>query len=416
MRNGILSQTFGVLGGQCFINGIILVYLVYLSISDAKIAFYLAIPFGLPAIAIFLAHYADRLGKKKIGLTGCILNVIGYASIVAASFLPEDITRIATVAGIIIYALGIGFFNSSWLALMNPIVPENIRGRFWGKLRLSWQTVSIAFALFAGFFLTKDAPLYIYQIVLGIVTFALILRIFFYARIPELEPLNVASEKFLPALKKVLRTPHLLPFTSYLFLLMIAMGAGPTLFCLIEKKALGFPDGLVVTLGALTMVGSVIGYWLGGKAIDRFGTKPAFLICHFGFGLVLLMFLGRSIYPVPVAYSLGILHCLYGLFNAVSSVAITTEMFGLIGMKSQSLSTAFCSTMVLGGRFLSGIIVSGMLSLKLLRGSWTLANLKLTQYDSILMFLGFSIILLIVTLGLVPSVMGKAKQPRNQTP
>jgi hypothetical protein len=107
---------------------------------------------------------------------------------------------------------------------------------------------------------------------------------------------------------------------------------------------------------------------------------------------------------------------LYGLFNAVSSVAITTEMFGLIGMKSQSLSTAFCSTMVLGGRFLSGIIVSGMLSLKLLRGSWTLANLKLTQYDSILMFLGFSIILLIVTLGLVPSVMGKAKQPRNQTP
>jgi MFS family permease len=406
MRNAILSQTFGVLGHQSFLNGIILVYLAYLSINDARIAFYLAIPFGLPLISIYLAHLADRAGKKKFGLIGCLFIVAGYAGMLFASFAPREFSELFTVTGIIIYALGFAFFNSSWFALMNPVVPAATRGRFWGRLRLSWQTVSIAFAVFAGLFLKKDAPLYMYQIVLAGVTAFLVIRIFFYARIPELEARNPGSIKFIPAFKKVLRIPGLLPFASYVFLLTLSMGAAPTLFGLVEKKTLELGDGTIVTLGAIMMVGSVIGFSLGGKTIDRFGTRPAFMTCHIGLGLVLLMFPARNLSPLPVIGTVGLLNCLYGVFVAVSSVAITTEMLALVRAESQALSTSFCSTMGQVGRSLSGVIAAGLLGAGLLRRSWTFAGMQLSQYDSILLMLGALILLLVVTLGLVPSVLG----------
>ncbi len=187
MRNGILCQVFGNMGQQAFVNGVILVYLVNLSISDSRIAFYLAIPLGLSILAIYLAHYADRVGKKSFGIIGAGAVVIGYLAILVASFVPVDFVEIATVTGIVIYGIGNAFFGSQWFALMNPVVPANMRGRFWGKLRLSWQGASILFAIIAGVVLTKDAPLYLYRLVIGVVAAALAMRIVFYSKIPEMD-------------------------------------------------------------------------------------------------------------------------------------------------------------------------------------------------------------------------------------
>lgn len=407
MRDAILTQTAGVLTEQVFFNGIMLVYLINLNVAESRVPFYLAIPFGLSLFTCVAAHQADRRPKKRIGIPGALGALIGFVFIFAASFFRHPGGEVVVVGGIIIYGFGTMLFLSCWFALMNPVVPPGMRGRFWGKLRLSWQGLSIVLTLLSSFFLTEDSPMIAYQIILGVVIVGAGLRVFFYSKIPDLEPPRTQSDRFLTSFGGIFKIPDFFPFSSYYFLLMLIMGAGPTLFGMVEKEFLGLASGTVVLLGAVTMAGCVVGFWIGGAAIDRFGTKPAFLICHFGVCLTLLAYVTRAFMPVPELLALGAPHFFFGAFYAVSSVAATTEMFALLPKESQSLSTAFFSTMTYFGRFLSGALVSAALGLRFLRKTWRFLDADLSSYDAIMLILATLAVVFVVTLGLVPSIAGR---------
>jgi len=96
------------------------------------------------------------------------------------------------------------------------------------------------------------------------------------------------------ALGSVLRSGGFLPFCAYAFLLALFTGGCPTLFGLVEKTFLHLSDGTVTLLANARLVGSILGFYLGGKIVERFGTKPVFLSCHFCFGLILFAFLWRD--------------------------------------------------------------------------------------------------------------------------
>ena len=67
------------------------------------------------------------------------------------------------------------------------------------------------------------------------------------------------------------------------------------IFSLLEKDVLDFSDDRIVLIGNLMVLGGMLGFVLGGRMVDRFGTKYVFLCCHFGFSAVLLLVLTRGI-------------------------------------------------------------------------------------------------------------------------
>lgn len=407
MQNAIFSQCFGALAELSFTNGLLLVFLTSQQISSSRTLLYLSIPSMLSLFQIVFGYQADRRGKKRMGTAGCTLAALGFAGIVAAAFASHPLSEVMTVLGIVVFSIGGAMFFSCWFALMNPLVPEHLRGRFWGTLRLSWQLVVIVFTIACAAFLGKKASQAAYQVTLGLIALALVVRMFFYVKIPELGKAMPTSEGFFNILKKVTLTPNYLPFCSYVFLLRLATSCCPAIFGLIEKRVLDLTDGQVVWLGGMTMVGSVFGFWLSGKAIDAIGTKPVFLVCHFGYGVVLFLFLARGFAPLPVMYTIGVVHFLFGFMFASSSVAVTTEMLALIPSDYQSMATSFCVSMYKVGMSLSGVLAAGILSLRTLNESWTLWGASLSNYDTILLLAGGMVILLVVTLGLIPSVIGR---------
>lgn len=209
----------------------------------------------------------------------------------------------------------------------------------------------------------------------------------------------------------LLQTPGLASFTCYLFLLALVTAYSPTLFNLIEKDILHFGDDRIIALGTVLMIGSVIGYLFGGKAVDRWGTKPVFLGCHFGYALILMLFLLR---PADASLRmltalLGTLHFAFGFVFAASSIAISTEMLALIPADNKSVSTSICQTLGRGGAALSGVLCAGALKFNLLNPHWNLGGRAMSQYDSILLGFAIMVLLFVVTLGLVPSVLRKAE-------
>ncbi|MFW5857258.1 MAG: MFS transporter, partial [Planctomycetota bacterium] len=381
-------------------------YLKRLGLSPSLIALLLGLPLAVMGpLSLPCAYVADRVGKLRMGRIGIVIGGIGYLLFASAGW--WDAARGPAAAGVALFAIGSAFYGAGWFGLMSPIVPEAMRGRFWARLRLSWQIVAIVFSALVALLLGRTAPVWAFQATLGLLGVVNLVRLAPYSALPELDPPEPRGPGFGRALVEVLRAPQYASFCCYCFLLLLAVAGAPVLFGLLEKETLDLGDDTVVWLGNTTMAGAIAGFFLIGRAVDRYGTKPVFLGAHLLFAAILIGVLGRSWAPWSPTVTMGVAHLLFGLASAASGVAITTEMMALIPVTNKALGTSLCFSLQQAGHAGSKLVIGGALTLGCLRPHWTFAGAAFGPYDALLLAAGLAVLALTVTLGLVPSVIGR---------
>ena len=419
MRMAVACQCFYCLSWLAFTNNnLVLLYLQELGFDGPRILRYLSIvPLADGLLRIPFAFFGDRMRKKVPGVVGCLLNLVGFGLFTASAWMEGTTAAVFIFSGIVVYTIGTTMTASVWFALLSPIVPEFLRGRFFGRLRFSWQLTAFVFTIVCAMSLRKAKVdesgdlLGTFRIILLALLGTLVVRVFFYIRIPELERSTARGEPILVSVRKVLRVPGYASFVAYVFLLMLVMGGCPMLFGLVFSEVLGYSDDDVLWLMAVQMIGLVVGYFVGGKMVDRFGTKPVFLVCHFALAVVMFAFVLRVWLPDTVVWTaLAVTLFGYGVTRAGSSIAISSEMLALIPAENKSLSTSVCQTLMHVGVGLSTLLPGFVIDQNMLSDSWLLMDRwELSSYDTILLFFGIMVVLLVVTLGLVPSVIGKSQ-------
>lgn len=409
MRNAIRTQAFGVMGQICFRSGLLLLYLKVLDFSSPAVITCLSLPFLIAGVmTIPGAYIADLYGRKNIGYSGQTLQLTGFILLALTGFAgSQTVIYFCAVSGVALFSIGDALMGSSWFGLMKPVVPANMRGRFWARLRFCWQTLGLIFSGTCAAFLDKDSSVRVFQFIFSLVALSHFIRIFFYRRIPE-EEQPVRKGGFFVTVVHILRSPGYASFCCYIFLLYLTVHGAPAIFALIEKEVIAFGDNQVVWLGNFLMTGNVLGFLFVGRIVDRFGTRVIFLICHLTFGLVMAFFLFRAHVPVNMFAYISILSLLFGAAVSSSSVAVTTEMMSLAPEENQALGTSICITLLKTGMGLSGLIGATALYLGILAEKWTFLGQELSRYDTILLISAFAVVVLTVTLGLVPSVLGKS--------
>ena len=414
----MISSCLGGLGFLAFNNGFLLAYFVNLGISSSSILILLSLfPATQFVFMIPSSFLSDNFGKKFIGSIGHVFCVFGFLLLMNGSFFPKNYLLWILGLGVVIFGIGIAMSIGSWFALIHPIIPEKIRGRFFGSLRFTWQSVGFIFTLFVIYILEQFPNPEIYQLVIGVITFCFALRLLFYLRIPEMDKVSIKRESLISSLKKVFSIPQFLPFCSYCFLLTLFTGACPQLFNLIEIDVIQMEKVEIVFIGNLLVVGALAGFYLGGILVDRFGTKYVFLCCHFGFAAIIFIFLFRNYFSIDIKTFVGVLTILFGLVQAASGIAMTSETLFLIPNENKSLSTGLWFTLYSGGVGLSGILCGQALNLGVLSDTWFFRGQILSNYDSLLLFCGTMVLLMTVTLGLIPSFLKKRTAqwiPHNQ--
>lgn len=414
MRMAIVSQCLGCMSLLALQNNLLLLYLAANGVSSSRIVTYLALPLITDVAArLPMAYFSDRFGKKRIGIMGQAVQVVGYVLIVSGGWLPRPWSEGSIVTGLCLFSAGHGAFASGWFALLSPVVPEAERGRFFGRLRYSWQTVGILFTGLCAFWLAQESPIWQHQLILAVVAVGVLARIGTYSRIPELEAAGGEAAGFRESFKAILHNDAYISFCAYLFLITLFTAACPTFFGLVQKRVLELGDRQVAFLGMLMMAGAFCGFIAGGRLVDRFGTRPVFLLGHLGFGATILGFVFRGVLPVAPLYAAALFVFLFGATQAASSIAFSTEMLALIPPKGKSLSTSLGLVLSRGGAGLMGVLAAWVLDSGLLNERWELSGLSLSAYDSILMGFGIMVLLLAVTLGLVPAVRGKSRWVPN---
>jgi len=419
MRSAMAAQCFGALGFLVFSGApLMLLYCNRLGLSSTAILIYLSLNsiiqglFMVPA-----AFFVDRVGLKRGGMPGLVLGTTGFTLSALAGTFDAPLCNILLAAGISTYAFGMALFTGCWFALMQGIVPPERRGRFFGLLRFTWQAVGLVFGWLCAFVLAEDSPLIVFQLLVGVVALGQGLRIPFVARIPEVKRERSAEprETMLTALAEVIRAPGYSAFCCYVFLLTLFTAVVPNLFNLVELKHLDWNDASVAWMGNLLMIGAFVGFFIGGPGIDRLGTKAIFLIAHFAYGLLMFAYLLRDQVPFPAPQYIGALYFLFGVVQAGSATAISTEMLALMPRGRPALASALCVAMQMGGQALANLLSAWMLKLGFLRDEWNFMGQRMCSYDALVLLCAVMVVLLVVALGLVPSVIRKAETTWMQT-
>lgn len=410
MRQAILCQCFGILGPMLLTSNVMLLYLLALGIGEAQTLMYLALPnIMLATLIVPAAHLSDRVGIKRIGNIGIWTLAGGILILGAAGIFTIPANRaICSAAGIILFGAGMAVFASVWFPLMQPIIPESSLGRFFGLLRMSCQLVTLGASLLIAFLLSLWHDLAMFQIIIIVTAGLTIFRVVFYRAIPELVAPSKERTGLLAIMIRLGGAREYVAFGSYVFLLTMFTAVCPSLFALVEKSALNLSQSTIIMLANAGIIGAIIGSLLGGIAVDRYGTKCIFLICHFSYGLILGLFVLRGIFPAPaLVVLLGGLHFLFGMVMSASLIAITSESMALSPARHHTLALALLFSALFAGIFLSGFLASGALKAGFLMKRWLWMGMTLCDVDAIIAGCAVMVVMLVVTLGLVPSIFRK---------
>lgn len=408
----VVMNCISCMPGLVFLNSVLLLFLTSLSMERSGIIMCLSLPpLAAALFQVPLAHGADRWGKKRFGAAGITLYGVAFVGFIAAALMPPAAGRLLAPLCTAVFAVGACLFMSGWFAMMLPMIPAPIRAAFFGRMRLIYQSVIVVAGLGCSALLEWNAAPAVFAGIFIWFLVAVFAWRLLYMQLPELEPPNPDLPGIRTVLGQVVRNANYLPFCAYAFLLALFTGGCPILFGMIEKTYLNLSNGTVVLLANIRMLGAIVGFFLGGKVVARYGTKTIFLSCHFAFGLVLLLFLWRDGWGGPLVPILAAVEALFGLLTASSSVAFTVEMYALIPAENKSVSTSLFMTLQGAGTTLGGMLSAGVIRLGALKEEWSLAGVPRSDYDALLLICATMVIVSAVTLGLVPSVTGRAQGP-----
>ncbi len=406
MRRIALVTCAGIMPQLFFKNGFLLSYLLKIGFKSSDVLILLSMPsFIMFVLSVPFAFYADKYGKKKIGVLGMSLTCTGFLLITLAGSFSQYTAVWMVILGIVTFSIGFSGVLAGWFALLSPLVPESVRGSFFGNLRVTWQIFAIACSFVITFILERNASFTTYQLMLAFFTSLLVIQIYLYSRIPEIEKSDPKKASIAGIVSSIVQVPGYLPFCAYCFLLMLATGTWPVTLGLLEKNVLLFSDDTIVHMGTMLFIGSMIGFYLGGKMVDKFGTKLVFLVVHFSYFTFLFIVVFRNLVPVSLPVYFSFVTFNLGLIQAASSIALTSEMMALAPRENKSVIISLCSSLQLGGAAISGIISGKVIEYNILSRKWTMMNLTLSDYDTLILFSAILVFVFTITLGLIPSVV-----------
>lgn len=403
-RDAILSSCFGAVS-QVMVrdSSIIILYATMLGAAETISLFttstmqlaecLLAVPFAL------LARYT---GKKRLIL---IAAAGGSGMLIIAASAPWAGPHAQTVflGAIVGFAVTISAYLSVWFALLDGVVLPHERSSFFGRMRFSWQFVSIVFVALVGWVVGVQASLPVLQGAIAVAALLLLGRFWFVNDMHEVHE----KETHVPlgvSIARVIRDRKLIGFAVYLFFLYSAANATVPLIFMFAKKHLLLADNVVVILSACSMGGLLTGYFAAGKIISRYGLKWVFLIAHFGFGVLNIMLLFVRASSILAEIMLAFILFFYGLLFACASVAVSSEMLALAPKKNKTLSIAVVYSLYTAGLGLSRMLGAVIIGSGVLASSWTFGVMVFSKYHTLFLVYGVTTMGVSVLLVLVPAL------------
>lgn len=296
--------------------------------------------------------------------------------------------------------------GSFWLSMLHDFVPPDRRGRFFGRLRASWSTVSFLVILAAGWFLGRDPELWQYQAVLGFGALMLLVGTYLIRRMPEGNTFrgDMEFDDWKHYVRGLFRQRELVVFLVYYGVLGFCFGfLEQPLVLYMERR--GFPTDDNILVFNCKMLGMIVTFLACGTLVDRLGTKRVFLATHLLICGLCFATAGVGWLPYDQARLLmPVALVLTGATFAASSLACTAQLFFLIPDRGRAFSLSLSNIMTLSVRSLSPLLVGFLLDAVPTDWSMSLGGMNIELFQLLLGLAGVVMLVTIVLLKLVRDV------------
>jgi Major Facilitator Superfamily len=292
LNAAVAEGAFAEVFGACATGAVITGWALYLGASAALIGLLGALPLGAQVASLPAAWFTSSRSRKAVALWAVGISRMTFLPLLALPTLDATpatklhlflaIVAISTVASVI--------GNTAWAAWMGDLVPERLRGRFFGRRTIFLSIAGTLTSIGAAILLDRLAPLGWTGAALsgltaaaclaGVASVSLMLR--------QHEP-HAAAEPNVPAwqaLRLALRDRRARPFLGYLLAWNAAVGISASFFAyhMLTNLKTGFL--VVAAHGVGVAVVRILSARFWGHAVDRIGAGPVLIFCSFGIAAV----------------------------------------------------------------------------------------------------------------------------------
>ena len=352
-------------------------FAVFLRASTAQIAVIAALPPLLGSLAqLFSAWLGNRTGwRKPIILTGVYLQAFSWLPLILLPLLfPRHAIELLIVC-ISFYFASAHFAAPQWSSLMGDLVPEHIRGRFFGS-RTRVATVTSFLSLTAGGLLLNSfdnhgKALYGFITIFSLAAIARLFSTYYLNGMHD--PERQATVVNLPSLKSVWRNIHHSPFARFsLFfaLMQFCVAIASPFFTLYMLRDLDYSYLMFMINTATSVVVQFLTLNMWGRISDQFGNR------------IILATTGMIIPALPTLWLFSteygyliLVQAFSGLIWAGFSLSAGNFIYDLVPGPKRASYVAYHNVFMSAGVF-TGALIGGYLGLVLPRqldiGTWHL--------------------------------------------
>ncbi len=327
--DGALSAVMGSLAGGIFMMGFAL---KVLKAQAQQIGILAALPMFANLVQIFGSYIIEKTGKKKalcfFSLLASRLLWMLVIMLPLAIFATFADWRVWILVGVIAASsLFASLSGVSWLAWMSDLVPQEIRGSYFGKRNMIASACGMVVILLGGKFLTlwenrfSETNPYGFIILFALGLAAGLIAVWFLARIPETEaPKKETGAGFnLSLFFQPLKDRNFLTLILFVSAWMFAIQIAAPFYGVFMIDNLNIDFTNITIFGTFATLATLLMMKIWGPISDRLGNKPIIIVC--GWVLIIVPFIW--ILALPGKYYLPVLlaHILSGAFMAGAALS-----------------------------------------------------------------------------------------------
>lgn len=368
------------LPGSVFLTG----YLLHLGANNTQIGLLSTIPMLANTIAPVASSFVDRAAsRKEIALK--LARPVRILWLVSA-FIPLLVLfngfpnpLILFVFIFIVVSLGMVSAAIAWTSWMGEIIPEKVRGFYFGRRTVVAGIVSMIMGPILGRILDKTPDKHIgFSIIFGIGAAALLFSYYFLTRLPDAKNTVKIKENFSfgRIKEKVLKV-----FSDKNFMSLVKFNIAWTftisfisvyvgVFMLKELK-MSYTVISMFNIIVSAVLLSITPFW--GKMTDRYGNKPVMLICGYAIGLAPVIWFLMT--PSNYFIALPLVNVIGGIAWAGFGLAIFNLILKLAPREERpyflSVNMLFTSVAAFLGPVCSGLLIDIIGTKRMDLGSYT---------------------------------------------
>jgi Na+/melibiose symporter-like transporter len=280
LYDGVFAHMFATLTGGVFLTG----FALHLGMHEFEIGLLASMPFAVTIFQLPISFFISKNGmRKELASIAALLARGSWIPILFFAFFPlAYLPRSQLILGLIFLSYAFAsIIYVSWLSWMSDLIPDEIRGRFFGTRNMLCGATGMGIMVILGIVLDRfntqslTSPqigftvIFVSAIVFGVISLKFLKKI----SDPSITRQDIKNESFLQLSCRPFKEFNFRIFLIYSMLWGFSVHFASPFFTLYFLRDLRFSFGFVASLSMLSTLADLIGMQVWGRISDRVKNK-----------------------------------------------------------------------------------------------------------------------------------------------